>query len=300
MAASAPAEPPAVDRAREELLEQLDDWLETPMVVLGLVWLGLLVAEFVWGLSPLLERTGTVIWGIFILDFVLKFALAPDKLRYLKDNWLTALALLLPALRVFRLARVLRLLRMTRAARGLRLFRLVTSLNRGIRVLRRTLGRQGFGYVVVLTLVVSLAGAAGMYAFETEAPNGGFQSYADAFWWTAMLMTTSGSDYWPRTAEGRLLCFFLSLYAFAVFGYVTATLATFFLGRDADAADAEVAGPQQIETLRGEIEALRGEIRTLGDAIRRPPLLTPQERTEGFVIGEEPEEECGPGDQRDC
>ena len=34
--------------------------------------------------------------------------------------------------------------------------------------------------------------------------------------------------------EGRILCFILVLYAFSVFGYVTATLATFFVGRDID------------------------------------------------------------------
>ena len=44
-------------------------------------------------------------------------------------------------------------------------------------------------------------------------------------------MTTMGSDYFPQTAEGRVLCFILAIYAFAVFGYVTATLATFFVGR---------------------------------------------------------------------
>ena len=29
---------------------------------------------------------------------------------------------------------------------------------------------MGFGYVVALTVLVTLAGAAGMYAFENEAP----------------------------------------------------------------------------------------------------------------------------------
>ncbi len=43
-----------------------------------------------------------------------------------------------------------------------------------------------------------------------------------------------GSDYWPRTPEGRILCLLLALYAFAVFGYVTATLASYFIGRDAE------------------------------------------------------------------
>ena len=60
----------------------------------------------------------------------------------------------------------------------------------------------------------------------------GIHDYGTALWWTAMLMTTMGSAYWPQTGEGRILCVLLALYAFAVFGYVTATLATFFVSRD--------------------------------------------------------------------
>lgn len=71
------------------------------------------------------------------------------------------------------------------------------------------------------------------------------------------------SEYWPKTVEGRLLCLLLSLYAFAVFGYVTATLATFFIGRDADREDTELAGAKSIELLRNEISALGAEIRIL-------------------------------------
>jgi voltage-gated potassium channel len=83
-----------------------------------------------------------------------------------------------------------------------------------------------------------------------------------------MIMTTMGSQYWPETAEGRVLCLFLALYAFGVFGYVTAALATFFVGRDADGVDAELAGAKQLALLRDEVGALRDEIRLLA---RRPP-----------------------------
>jgi voltage-gated potassium channel len=114
--------------------------------------------------------------------------------------------------------------------------------------------------VVILTVLVTFAGAAGMYAFENEV-TGGFNSYGEALWWTAMVMTTMGSQYWPTTLEGRLLCFFLALYAFAVFGYVTATLATFFLGRDAENPAGELAGGKQIDALREEVMALRDELR---------------------------------------
>jgi voltage-gated potassium channel len=78
-----------------------------------------------------------------------------------------------------------------------------------------------------------------------------------------MIMTTMGSEYWPRTAEGRVLCVILALYSFGVFGYVTATLASFFIGRDAENEKAEVAGARSIESLRTEIKALRAEMRVL-------------------------------------
>ena len=74
-----------------------------------------------------------------------------------------------------------------------------------------------------------------------------------------MLLTTIGSEYWPQTAEGRVLCFLLSLYSFGVFGYITAAVASFFIGRDADSAG-ELAGARAIEELRAEIAALHQEV----------------------------------------
>lgn len=253
-----------IKEERQSLVAQLEDWLETPMLILGFVWLALLVYELIWNLSPALELAGTIIWIIFILDFGLKFLLAPDKSDYLKTNWLTALSLIVPALRVFRIFRVFRVLRAARAVRGLRLFRVLTSLNRGMKSLGASFGRRGFGYVVALSVIVTFAGAAGMLAFENETPNG-IKTYGDALWWTAMMITTIGSEYFPQTIEGRVLCFVLALYGFAVFGYVTASLATYFVGRDAENAESEMVGASDINALRGEIAQLREEVRLLNN-----------------------------------
>ncbi len=78
-----------------------------------------------------------------------------------------------------------------------------------------------------------------------------------------MLLTSLGSEYWLRTAEGRVLCLLLALYGFAMLGYVTATLATFFVGRDAEADKAEVAGAKQIAELKTEVAQLRAEMQAL-------------------------------------
>lgn len=246
---------------RLNALEQLDAWLRTPMLVLSFVWLALVVLELVWGSSRLLEVFGTAIWIVFIFEFLVRLALAPDKLIFLKLNWLSVLTLVAPALRLVRLFRVLRF---ARAARGLRLVRIVGTANRSMNALRASLGRRGLGYVLVLTIFVALLGAGGMLAFEPAVEvHGGFAGYGDALWWTGMLLTSLGSDFWPKTAEGRLLCFLLSLYGFAVFGYITASFASYFVGRDAVAPEAEVAGAQDIASLRSEIALLRRDLGSL-------------------------------------
>ena len=277
MPSSRPPDPKKVraqlHRARWRLLRRVDRLTDPYMVALSFVWLGLLIYDLTLGLSPGLQLLSNVIWGLFILDFLLSFTLAPDKWRYLRTNWLTALSLLLPALRLLRVFRVFRALRLLRAARPLNLLRLLTSLNRGFRALGSAVRRRGLPYVVLLTAIVTFAGAAGMFAFE----NGGFRSYWAALWWTAMLMTTLGGAYSPVTPEGRFLTFMLAVYAFAIFGYITAAIASFFVGQDQ--AERESARAQG--ELRADIAALRRELaafrqQQVGEA--GPARYTPNER----------------------
>ena len=94
-----------------------------------------MVREVLWALavrrcpvtSLLFSVLGTIIWIIFILDFAEKLILAPDRVDSFERNWLTAISLLIPALRLFRVFRALRLLRLARTGRGLRLVRVISS-----------------------------------------------------------------------------------------------------------------------------------------------------------------------------
>lgn len=257
--------PRATVEERYEVLRELDEWLEKPMIYLGFVWVILLIVEFTRGLSPLLATFGTVIWIVFIADFVVRIVIAPHRLKYLEHNWLTAISLLLPALRILRAVRIFRLALFTR---GSSLVKVVGSLNRGMRALGSALGRRGFGYVTATTLLVTFGGAAAMYAFEHTVPGTGITGYWTAVWWTAMVMTTMGSDYFPRTMQGRVLCVMLALYAFTIFGYLTATLATFFVDRDASSSQSDIADQKSIDGLRQDIQALREEVRGLASARR--------------------------------
>lgn len=224
-----------VETERVRLLVQLERILERPLIGLSLVWVVIAVLELTHGLSRAGEIVSIAIWIVFIADFLLKLVIAPRKVQFLRRNWLGALSLLLPA---FRLFRAVRAFRVVRVARGVRLAKLLGSLNRGMRALRRALRRRAAGYVTAATLLVLLVGAAGMMAFEREGANQeAFATYPASLWWTAMLMTTIASEAWPRTAAGRALTLFLSLYSVAVFGYITATLASLLVERNPPAHD---------------------------------------------------------------
>ena len=99
---------------RWNVLEDLDDWLRLPMALLSLAWLLIVVAELAWGEHHLLATFGLVIWIVFLAEFAIRFILAPEKLPFLRRNWLTVLALALPALRIFRALRVVRAARVVR------------------------------------------------------------------------------------------------------------------------------------------------------------------------------------------
>ena len=245
---------------RYELLQQLEELLDLPMAILGFAWLALLVADLVWGLTPALETLLGTIWIIFIADFFIEFMLAPKKGAFLKANWLTIIALIVPAVRVFRILRILRF------AKGLALTGIVGTINRSMRSLRFTMGRRGFGYVVALASIVALAGSSGMYAFE-RGINPDIKSFGAALWYAVIAITIS-TDYWPYSPEGRVLAFLLGLFSLAVTGYVTAALASYFIGMDAESDETAVSNKKSIDDLRAEIQALRNENKVVFAEVR--------------------------------
>ncbi|MFP5342395.1 MAG: ion transporter [Candidatus Limnocylindria bacterium] len=229
--------PSELERQRETLLENVHGALDSIMVILSAAWIALLVAELVTGDLP---RSLTIavwaIWGLFILDFLIEFTIAPAKVRYLRTHWLTVLSLALPALRIVRVFAALRILRAARVVRSVGLLRVLTSINRGLASLRATAAQRGVGYLLAATALVVAVGAAGMASFESPTAVDGsgaepFTDYADALWWTLFAMTT-GATSQPATGEGRLLGWLLSLWGLGVFGYLTATLASHFIGRE--------------------------------------------------------------------
>jgi voltage-gated potassium channel len=129
----------AQQHERWQLLRTLDKMMEGPLVVLSLAWLAVLLLEFVIGTDARLDLVFYAIWIVFIAEVVVELLIAPSRTAWLRGNWLKVASLAIPALRALRVLTALRFLRAARVVRSASLLRLLTSLNRGIGAIGRTL-----------------------------------------------------------------------------------------------------------------------------------------------------------------
>jgi hypothetical protein len=136
------AEKKSVRRKKYRLLYKLEGGLEVPMFLLSLFWLYLLIVDLVKGMNQLQTVLFYIVWGLFILEYLLKLWLAPRKWIYIKHNWLTLLALVIPALRVLRVFYALRLLQSARFISSTNIIRALTSGKRFLSALKEAQGPQ--------------------------------------------------------------------------------------------------------------------------------------------------------------
>ncbi|MGH2584512.1 MAG: ion transporter, partial [Dehalococcoidia bacterium] len=246
--------PPTTQRVRVFTLV-----VDLVMSALALVFAVLLVMQFTMNLSPVAERRAslgiTLIWIVFVIDFCVRLALADSKREFLRHNWISAIALVVPALRVLR---VLQLARAVQAAQAMQISGVVSGGKRADEALRRSLGLHPTLYISLMTLLVTALAAAGMYAIEHTHGRANITNVGDAVWWTTATLTTVGSELYPVTAEGRVLAILVMVYGLIFAGYIAATLTSALLTR----RDGQPASDtDEMTTLRDEMRALRRHLR---------------------------------------
>ncbi len=127
---------------RYHLFYKLEAALEAPMFILSVLWLVFLIMELTKGLTATQELLVVIIWGLFILEFLVKFIIAPQRWQYIKSNWLTIIALLIPAFRVFRLVQAIRILQFSRVTTSTYFVRALTSGSRFLREVKEAQGPE--------------------------------------------------------------------------------------------------------------------------------------------------------------
>ncbi len=183
-------------------MAQVSERADPFMALLGLLFALLVGYELAVNLGPDASRwvqiIGWALWAVFLVEFLVKFWLAPRRIRFLRRHWLQLLALAVPALRV------LRFLRLVRLGRAMPAARVLSSSYRTAGSARRLLGSR-LGYLGGLGLVVTIAAAELGYLFERDRPDGVFESFGDAVLWAFSVVLAQQGDPVPSSVGAHIV-----------------------------------------------------------------------------------------------
>ncbi|KAA9022042.1 ion transporter [Niallia endozanthoxylica] len=175
------------------------------------------------------------IWGVFFVDYVIRFIKSENKWKFFRNHPLDLIAIL-PLDQLLRTARFVRIFR---------ILRLLMIVNRRIAFFDQILKKYKIDSLVVSVITLLFLIALPMTAIEPS-----FDSYGDALWWAIVTMTTVGyGDLYPETTVGRIIASVLMLTGIGIIGLITGTVASIFTSNKDDGL------PPELKEMKQKIDA---------------------------------------------
>lgn len=217
-------------------LQRWERYAEWPLAAAALLFLGLFSVQVL--ARPhgreayVLWVISWIVWGLFIVDYVVRLYLASNRwhwfVRHLLDFAIVALPLVRP---------------------------------------QRAIGNAFRGRIVVYTVsgVLLLIYTSSLAVFDKERflPGATINSLGKALWWSITTVTTVGyGDVYPVTNTGRIIAVLLMIGGISLVGVVTAALASWIIERvSEEEAVIQTATAAHIDELRSEIRELSQQLR---------------------------------------
>ena len=190
------------------------NWILTALAIAFLF--GYSYPAFVPDVSPssqsILDGIQWVSWIAFAADLLFGVYKSSDKAFFLKKHPLEILAVVLPFLRPLRLLRFISF--------GTLVFEKV-NLGKSIAITIK---------VLVTALFLTYLAGIEITMAERGKPGATIESVGDGFWWAITTLTTVGyGDIYPTTTEGRFIAVGLMVSGICVLGFISATVAAWFV-----------------------------------------------------------------------
>ena len=235
--------------------ERVERWLRVPLIVAALLAIPTIILQEsnygqTWEIFALV--LDWCIWAVFAANLVIMLAVVPNRRRWLVQNPLDLLIVVLtpPFLPVtLKLARVLPIVRV---------LWLVVVTNR----LRGIFSLQGLRYAALIVFTVVVGGGVVFVAVE---PDQNLSTW-DGLWWAAETVTTVAyGDIYPTTALGRIVATVVMIAGIGFVALLTGALAQRFL-YGGNERTASKAGASETEITR-KLEDLSDQIAQLQKAL---------------------------------
>ena len=261
-----------MDRLNEaRRLGAYDQWerrTDKPMLIISIIFLLVILVPLVFGRLPDWARNTltvieTTLWIIFVVDYLVRLALAPKRWRFFYTHVPELVVIAVPVLRPLRSLQALRLLR---------LGGLGSVANR---YARRSLQTRSVMLVTAVTVILVITVAGVVLILERGNSAAVISTYPEALWWALSTVTTVGyGDLYPVTNAGRVAALLLMLAGIALVGIITAAVAAWFVRsvvKAAEPAEPETVPAQQ--ALLHRIDLLETRVADVHDGVREILLL---------------------------
>jgi voltage-gated potassium channel len=207
------------------------------MMVLTILWLPILIIPLVTPVDGAVEESlvgiDYTIWALFVIEYLVKFYLAPERSRYVKTHLLDLIIVVVPFFRPLRVARLVRLQVLLRVG---------VVGGEAIRRSKQVLTHKGFHFVALFAAILVFLCAGLVTVAEKSAHGSTIHDYGQGLWWAIVTVTTVGyGDHVPVTPFGQGVAVILMLVGIGLIGVLTATIARFFIEKSSDETDDRLA-----------------------------------------------------------
>ena len=238
--------------------ERVARWLELPLIVAALLTVPIIIVQesnFGRSWETLAAVLDWCIWGMFLANLVIMLAVVPNRRRWVANNPLDLLIVVLtpPFLPVtLKLARMLPLVR---------LIWLMVVTHR----LRRVFSLQGLRYAALILFTIVVGGGVVFVAVE---PDQNLSTWDGLWWATETVTTVAYGDIYPTTSLGRIVATVVMTAGIGFVALLTGALAQRFLygeggaAPQTDANEAEMT--KKLEDLSLQISRLQKALEDRG------------------------------------
>lgn len=233
----------------QDAFDRFSAVVELPMMVITVLWLPVVLLPLIRPVHGTMATVFTVIdytvWALFVLEYVIKLYLFPDRWKFVRTHVLDLVIVLVPFFRPARLGRL---------ARVAGLGRVGVLAENALSRAKSVLSHRGLHYVLLSLAILLLVCAGVVTIAERNAHGSNIQQLGDGLWWAIVTVATVGyGDVAPVTPIGRGVAVVLMLAGIGLIGVLSASIASYFLGQDAG----NVPGGQ--EELREELAKAKAE-----------------------------------------
>jgi len=195
---------------------------EIVICVLAIASVVFAIVDMTSGMPAWMSIADTVIYFIFLIDYVTRFILAKSKKEFFKSNIFDFIAIIPfnSIMRVFRTLKILKLAKLSRLTRTL------SASGRLFARCKRFLNTNGLKYVLIVSAMLIVIGGGLVSIFED-------MSFMDGMWWAFVTSTTVGyGDISPSTMGGRAIAIILMISGIGLIGSLTSSITAFFMKDD--------------------------------------------------------------------